>query len=199
MSEPLRRRRVWKESHKEAELRAVRNPVAIGLIITAAAVAGCQSLSEENAGTSAPETVATAASTTPENATGKAAPATGSSDGGALSVSVALGKPGGKVMASLVRGPEGWANNDPVETFEIDAGTSPVSFGTDGLSPGRYGLKLFQDTDGDGKLSTNALGIPTEPYAFSNNAPGTFGPPGFDAAAFEIAAGSAASQDITLD
>ncbi len=64
-------------------------------------------------------------------------------------------------------------------------------------SAGRYGIRLFHDVDADGVLDANAVGIPTEPFGFSNNAPLQFGPPPFSAAAFEIGDGGAA-QTITL-
>lgn len=57
------------------------------------------------------------------------------------------------------------------------------------LRAGRYGLQIFHDVNGDGKLNTNALGIPIEPVAFSNNAPMRFGPARWEAAAFEVKAG----------
>lgn len=58
-----------------------------------------------------------------------------------------------------------------------------------GLAPGVYAVAAFHDEDRDGDLNTNLLGMPTEGYGFSNEARGTFGPPGFDAAAFTIRAG----------
>jgi uncharacterized protein (DUF2141 family) len=54
------------------------------------------------------------------------------------------------------------------------------------LPEGRYAIKLFLDLNGNGEVDTNFLGIPKEPYGFSNNAKGTLGPPSFDAAAFTI-------------
>jgi uncharacterized protein (DUF2141 family) len=54
------------------------------------------------------------------------------------------------------------------------------------LPPGRYGIKLFHDVDGDGKMSTNPFGMPLEPFGFSNNAPAQFGPATWDAAAFDV-------------
>jgi uncharacterized protein (DUF2141 family) len=59
-----------------------------------------------------------------------------------------------------------------------------------GLAPGRYAIKAFHDVDGDGKMATNPFGMPTEPFAFSNNAVGMMGPAKWDAAAFEVKAGS---------
>lgn len=59
-----------------------------------------------------------------------------------------------------------------------------------GLAPGRYAIKAFHDVDGDGKMATNPFGMPTEPFAFSNNAVGMMGPAKWEAAAFEVKAGS---------
>lgn len=56
------------------------------------------------------------------------------------------------------------------------------------LPPGKYGIKLFHDVDGDGKMGMNPFGMPTEPFAFSNSAPAQFGPAKWDAAAFDVAA-----------
>lgn len=56
------------------------------------------------------------------------------------------------------------------------------------LPPGKYGIKLFHDVDGDGKMGMNPFGMPTEPFAFSNSAPAQFGPARWDAAAFDVAA-----------
>ena len=45
------------------------------------------------------------------------------------------------------------------------------------LPKGAYAVSAFHDVNNNGKLDTNPLGIPKEPYGFSNNARGTFGPP----------------------
>ncbi len=52
------------------------------------------------------------------------------------------------------------------------------------LPEGPIALSLFQDANGNGKLDMNMMGMPTEPYGFSNNASGNFGPPPFDKAVF---------------
>ncbi len=59
-----------------------------------------------------------------------------------------------------------------------------------GLAPGTYAIRAFHDLDGDGKLGVNAFGVPTEPFAFSNDARGAMGPAKWSAAAFEVKAGS---------
>ncbi len=55
-----------------------------------------------------------------------------------------------------------------------------------GLAPGRYAVNGFHDTDGDGELDTNLLGVPTEGYGFGNGATGSFGPPDFTAASIAV-------------
>jgi uncharacterized protein (DUF2141 family) len=47
-------------------------------------------------------------------------------------------------------------------------------------------IAVYQDLDSNDVLTKNGLGIPTEPYGFSNNARGTFGPPRFDKAQLTV-------------
>lgn len=84
---------------------------------------------------------------------------------------------------------------------QVAAGMVPVvadtATTTFDLPAGEYGIKLFHDVDGDGKMGTNPFGMPIEPFAFSNNAPAQFGPAKWDAARFEVSA-SGATQTIKL-
>jgi uncharacterized protein (DUF2141 family) len=54
------------------------------------------------------------------------------------------------------------------------------------LPPGQYAAVAFQDSNGNGKLDKNFLGIPKEPYGFSNGARGAAGPPKFSDAAITL-------------
>jgi uncharacterized protein (DUF2141 family) len=54
------------------------------------------------------------------------------------------------------------------------------------LAAGQYAVSAFLDLDANGKLSTNLMGVPTEPYGFSRDAHGNFGPPAFLDAAFAL-------------
>lgn len=54
------------------------------------------------------------------------------------------------------------------------------------LEPGFYAISSFHDENANSNLDTNFLGIPKEPYGFSNNASKPFGPPDFDEAKFEV-------------
>lgn len=86
----------------------------------------------------------------------------------------------------------------PVAAFAVPVAGDNVSTTVTGLKPGRYAVRAFHDVDGDGRFSTNAFGIPTEPFAFSNDATGAFGPASWSDAAFEIGAGDATTV-ITID
>jgi uncharacterized protein (DUF2141 family) len=47
------------------------------------------------------------------------------------------------------------------------------------LPPGEYAISLFHDVNDNEALDKSSLGFPSEPYGFSNNALGSFGPPPF--------------------
>jgi uncharacterized protein (DUF2141 family) len=51
----------------------------------------------------------------------------------------------------------------------------------------RWAISAHQDRNDNDKIDKNALGIPTEPYGFSNNPKRGFGPPKFDEVSFKIA------------
>jgi len=51
---------------------------------------------------------------------------------------------------------------------------------------GLYAVSGFQDIDGNLVMSGNFLGIPKEPFGFSNNAKGKFGPPKWRDAVFNF-------------
>lgn len=55
-----------------------------------------------------------------------------------------------------------------------------------GLSPGIYAVALFHDENGNGKLDTNFLGIPSEGVGVSNNKRPLVGPPNWSDAKFRL-------------
>ena len=50
---------------------------------------------------------------------------------------------------------------------------------------GVYAIALYQDVNSDGKINKNILGVPTEPYAFSNNVKPKLKAPSFKDCQFE--------------
>jgi uncharacterized protein (DUF2141 family) len=53
-------------------------------------------------------------------------------------------------------------------------------------APARYAVVLFQDLNGNGEIDMRRFGRPAEPYGFSNDVRGRFGPPSFEDAVFEF-------------
>jgi uncharacterized protein (DUF2141 family) len=49
------------------------------------------------------------------------------------------------------------------------------------VAPARYAIAAYQDLDGSGSMERSKLGLPLEPYAFSNDA-GRVRKPTFEAA-----------------
>ena len=66
------------------------------------------------------------------------------------------------------------------------------------LDPGPYAIILFHDENGNGKLDKNALGVPTEPYGFSNNVRGFLGPPSFEEAIMKVNADDKAVRIVLI-
>jgi uncharacterized protein (DUF2141 family) len=102
----------------------------------------------------------------------------------------------GTVMIALYD-EKGWSGGAALGRFKVAVDGETVETELLAPGPGRYGLKLYQDVNGNGELDSNVVGIPTEPFGFSNDAPVRFGPPAFADAAFEVAS-SGATQTITL-
>jgi len=75
-------------------------------------------------------------------------------------------------------------------------GTMEISFPN--LPPGNYAISCFHDVNGNGKLDTNLVGIPNEPYGFSNNARPKFRAPTWAEAKFYLQ-NTGATQSIRLE
>jgi len=56
----------------------------------------------------------------------------------------------------------------------------------DGLPHGDYAVMLYHDVNDNGKLDSNFLRVPREPYGFSNNKRGLFGPASFGDTKFSL-------------
>ncbi|MFN7180528.1 DUF2141 domain-containing protein [Hyphomonas sp.] len=103
----------------------------------------------------------------------------------------------GKVYAALFDA-NGFAANKSLQGVAAEVAGDTVRISFEGVAPGTYGVKLYHDVNGNGKLDRNLIGMPSEPYGFSNDAPVRMGPPRWADAAFEYSAGGAV-QTITLN
>jgi uncharacterized protein (DUF2141 family) len=105
----------------------------------------------------------------------------------------------GKIHAGLFRDANSFPKKELAfagkEVVVKQTGEAEIEFS--GLAPGRYALAVFHDLNGNGKLDTNLLGVPTEPYGFSNINSAKWGSPDFDEAAFEIS-GEGRTMEIRL-
>lgn len=69
------------------------------------------------------------------------------------------------------------------KTFEskvvkVSANSATVVF--EKLNPGEYAVSVIHDLNENKELDTGFMGIPKEPYGFSNDARGKFGPPSYE-------------------
>jgi uncharacterized protein (DUF2141 family) len=67
-----------------------------------------------------------------------------------------------------------------------------------GLRAGSYAVAVMHDENGNRKLDTNLLGMPTEGYGVSNNRTHAMSAPRWEDARFELADGEAKLLSITL-
>lgn len=81
------------------------------------------------------------------------------------------------------------AGDDPIASATIQVDGESVTEVFSGLEAGDCAIKIFHDVNGNGKLDTNMIGIPTEPFGFSNGAKARFGPPSFNDARFDLESG----------
>ena len=70
--------------------------------------------------------------------------------------------------------------------FMQEAVEGSMTFTADSLAPGEYAVRVMHDVNGNDELDANFVGMPTEPYAFSNNAKGMFGPAKWEDARFVV-------------
>lgn len=91
----------------------------------------------------------------------------------------------GSVMVALFDSEEGYLAKRSVGSAAIPA-SGPVVAVFDHLPAGDYAVASFHDVNGDGQMNTNPFGMPTEPYAFSNNAVGNMGPASWARAKFTV-------------
>jgi uncharacterized protein (DUF2141 family) len=93
----------------------------------------------------------------------------------------------GQLMIEVVAGESGFNEQQPpAASLILPAVQGSVTVSTDALGPGEYGIRMFHDQNANGKMDSNLVGIPKEPYGFSNSAKGSFGPPKWTAVKFTI-------------
>jgi len=106
----------------------------------------------------------------------------------------------GQVCFSIFSSSRGFPNNDKnaLKAKCVKLEDSSVELNIPSLKSGTYAIAMFHDSNGDGKLNTNSLGIPTEGFGFSRNPRIVTGPPKFGDSAV-LVVGSSTNIEIKLN
>ena len=75
-------------------------------------------------------------------------------------------------------------------TATVPAHTGAVTVDVPNVPVGTWAVLAYHDENGNKKLDTNFVGMPTEGYGFSNGAKARFGPPSFKDAAIAVGEGN---------
>lgn len=75
-----------------------------------------------------------------------------------------------------------------IKTYSLPVTGNSVNQKIKGLPKGDYAISLYHDQNSDGKCNRNFIGIPKEPYGFSNNFKPKFSKPSFKDCKISISA-----------
>ena len=95
----------------------------------------------------------------------------------------------GQVCFSLFSSSRGFPSNNKraIKAQCVKLKNGNVKVNIPSLKAGTYAVAMFHDRNSDGKLNTNALGIPKEGFGFSRNPSALVGPPEFGEAVVLVA------------
>jgi len=108
------------------------------------------------------------------------------SDSGIRVVVKGLRNDKGRVGCALFNGPDGFPR-DKDKQFRGMWTQKHNNVGVcdfNGVPAGTYAVTVLDDTNMNGKMDFNFIGLPTKGYGFSNDAKATLSPPSFSAASF---------------
>ncbi|MEZ5715546.1 MAG: DUF2141 domain-containing protein [Paracoccaceae bacterium] len=88
---------------------------------------------------------------------------------GDLTVSVSNARSGGKLYIALFDSQQAFENRAQLAGVAVPPQDGKATAVFRKVENGTYGIAVFQDLNGNGKLDTNLLGLPREPYGFSRN------------------------------
>ena len=103
----------------------------------------------------------------------------------------------GQVKIAVFNSSEKWLGEQPIYSSTINVDSQTVTWRINDVPYGDYGVAVFHDENSNGRMDKNVLGIPLEPYGFSNNVKITFGPPKWEDAKFTVK-GSTAEVSIEV-
>jgi uncharacterized protein (DUF2141 family) len=92
----------------------------------------------------------------------------------------------GQVRIAVFNSSEMWLGEQPLYSSTIKVDSQSVVWKITDVPYGDYGIAVFHDENKNGKMDKNLLGMPLEPYGFSNNVRATFGPPRWEKGKFPV-------------
>jgi uncharacterized protein (DUF2141 family) len=92
----------------------------------------------------------------------------------------------GKIWIAMFRPNEKFGNEKPNIYKIIDIQSLATQRADFEIEPGRYALAVYHDLNDNSILDKNFIGIPKEPYGFSNDFRPKFSPPTFEDCAFDV-------------
>jgi len=107
---------------------------------------------------------------------------------GLLQISLSNIKKDGKINIAIYKEGEDFPNDKfVVKSLKGECKTGVCTFQFQNLAYGEYASAIYQDVNANGDLDTGTFGIPSEPFAFSNNFRPKFGVPSFEKCKFKFA------------
>lgn len=102
----------------------------------------------------------------------------------------------GQLMVALYDGAATFLKR-PARKVNVAAHAGSTTLVIPDLAPGNYAFAIYHDANGNGRMDSNMMGIPVEPFAFGRDAQGHMGPPAFDDVALAVPAAGLATH-VTL-
>lgn len=106
----------------------------------------------------------------------------------------------GRVGCSIFKGPDGFPR-DKAKQFRgmwTQKHNHVAVCDFTGVPAGTYAATVLDDTNMNGTMDFNFIGLPTKGYGFSNDAKATLSPPSFNAAAFTYSGAGSKSVPINI-
>ncbi len=108
-----------------------------------------------------------------------------------------VAEPLGQIGCALFSGPAGFPmDNSTARQLWLPADPKGVTCRFDKVPEGTYVVSIGHDMNGNRKVDTNFVGMPTEQWGVSHNVRPTLRAPRFDEAAFKVAA---EATEVVLD
>ena len=124
-------------------------------------------------------------------AAGSAVLSAGAAHAASLTVTVDNLSPKGGIVSLALFTKANYDDDDhPTLSRDVPAKGRSVTIAIDDLAPGTYAIKMMQDINRNGKFDTTWIGLPLEPFGFSNNVSPGLSEPSFKATKFAVVAGA---------